>query len=130
MELDQCLNPFGEEADRTFLLAYVNASLETGIRSPLDAAILAHRQLDIQSFRKVDEIPFDFDRRRLSVVVDTPDGRLLITKGAPEPLLQCCTDYEVNGNRVPSTGRPSPALQPPTKRSAPRATGSSRWPTG
>jgi Mg2+-importing ATPase len=98
MELDQCLNPLGQEADRTFLLAYVNASLETGIRSPLDAAILAHRQLDIQPFRKVDEIPFDFDRRRLSVVVDTPDGRLLITKGAPEPLLRCCTDYETNGS--------------------------------
>ena len=98
MELDQCLNPLGEAADRTFLLAYLNASLETGIRSPLDAAIIAHRQLDIQSFRKLDEIPFDFERRRLSVVVDTPDGRLLITKGAPEPLLRCCTDYEVNGN--------------------------------
>jgi Mg2+-importing ATPase len=98
MQLDQCLTPLGEEADRTFLLAYVNASFETGIRSPLDAAILGHRQPDIQSFRKLDEIPFDFERRRLSVVVDTPDGRLLITKGAPEPLLQCCTDYEVNGS--------------------------------
>ena len=98
MALDQCLNPLGEEAARTFLLAYVNASLETGIRSPLDAAILAYRQLDIQSFRKVDEIPFDFERRRLSVVVDSPDGRLLMTKGAPEPLLQCCTAYEVNGS--------------------------------
>jgi Mg2+-importing ATPase len=98
MELDQSLNPLGTEADRTFLLAYVNASLETGIRNPLDAAILARRHLDIQSFRKVDEIPFDFDRRRLSVVVDTPDGRLLITKGAPEPLLRCCTAYETNGS--------------------------------
>jgi Mg2+-importing ATPase len=97
MELDQCLNPLGEEAERTFLLAYVNASLETGIRSPLDTAIVAHRQLDIQSFRKLDEIPFDFERRRLSVVVETSEGRLLITKGAPEPLLQCCTDYEVHG---------------------------------
>jgi Mg2+-importing ATPase len=98
MELDQSLNPLGTEADRTFLLAYVNASLETGIRNPLDAAILARRHLDIQSFRQVDEIPFDFDRRRLSVVVDTPDGRLLITKGAPEPLLRCCTAYETNGS--------------------------------
>lgn len=101
MQLDQCLNPLGEAADRTFLLAYVNASLETGIRSPLDAAILAHRQLDIHSFRKVDEIPFDFDRRRLSVVVDAPDGRLLSAKGAPEPLLQCCSEYEVDGNTRP-----------------------------
>jgi len=100
MQLDRSLNPLGDEAERTLLLAYVNASFETGIRSPLDAAILAHRQLDIQAFRKLDEIPFDFDRRRLSVVVETPDGRLVITKGAPEPLLQCCTHYEASGRTL------------------------------
>jgi P-type Mg2+ transporter len=98
MMLDQCLNPLGEEADRPFLLAYLNASLETGIRSPLDAAIVRRRQIDLQPFQKVDEIPFDFERRRLSVVVDTPDGRLLIAKGAPEPLLRCCNGYEVDGS--------------------------------
>jgi Mg2+-importing ATPase len=101
MALDQCLNPLGQEADRTFRLAYLNASFETGIRSPLDAAILAHRPIDMRSFQKIDEIPFDFERRRLSIVADTPDGRLLVTKGAPEPLLQCCTHYEVDGSTRP-----------------------------
>ena len=98
MAVDNCLDPFGQDSDRTFRLAYVNAFFETGIRSPLDTAILAHQQLDVQAFRKVDEIPFDFERRRLSVVVDGPDGRLFITKGAPEPLLLCCAEYDVNGN--------------------------------
>ena len=67
------------------------ARSETGIRSPLDAAILQHAHRRSAGYTKVDEIPFDFERRRLSVVVDTPtaDG-VLITKGAPEPILDGC----------------------------------------
>ncbi len=101
MELDRCLGPFGEEAERTFLLAYLNSAHETGIRSPLDAAILRRSQPDIQAYRKLDEIPFDFERRRLSVVVEGPDGPLLISKGAPEPILERSTDYETDGERRP-----------------------------
>ena len=74
---------------------------ETGIRSPLDAAILQSAHPDVGEYRKLDEIPFDFERRRLSVVVQAGEAGtpLLITKGAPEPILQRCTAYEVDGDR-------------------------------
>ena len=76
------------------MLATINSRFETGIRSPLDAAILQHAAPDAAGYEKVDELPFDFERRRLSVVMKTPDDekrRLLITKGAPESVLAVCT---------------------------------------
>jgi Mg2+-importing ATPase len=90
MVLDRALDPEGRPAERPFLLAYLNSRHETGTPSPLDAAILAHGQPDVAAYRKLDEIPFDFDRRRVSVVVEGPSGRLLIAKGAPESLVTVC----------------------------------------
>jgi len=68
----------------------VNSRFETGIRSPLDAAVLRYRDIDVTAYKKLDELPFDFERRRLSIAVQPPDaaGVLLITKGAPEPILE------------------------------------------
>ncbi len=97
MVLDRCLDPSGEAAPHPFLLAYINSLHETGIRSPLDTAILASGHPETQDYTKVDEMPFDFERRRLSIVVDSSRGRLLITKGAPENILQCSTAYEIEG---------------------------------
>ncbi len=103
MVLESALDPLGQTpAQRALLLAYVNSTFETGIRSPLDAAILRHERLDVSAFRKLDEIPFDFERRRLSIVVEEAEhGRLLITKGAPEGILPCCTTYEPEGTPLP-----------------------------
>ena len=101
MELDRSLGPFGEPAERTSLLAYLNSAHETGIRSPLDETILRREKRDIQAYRKLDEIPFDFERRRLSVVLEGPEGPILITKGAPEPILERCSAYEVDGDSRP-----------------------------
>jgi Mg2+-importing ATPase len=100
MDLDQCLDPLGHPAERPLQLAALNSLYETGIRSPLDAAILRQHQPDTQTSRKLDEIPFDFERRRLSVVVETAATCLLITKGAPEPILALCAAYEVDGARM------------------------------
>ena len=91
------VDPFGTVSERPHLLAYLNASFETGIRSPLDAAILDCQTLALDGYRKVDEIPFDFERRRLSVVVEHNGERLLIVKGAPESVIAQCTRYEVDG---------------------------------
>lgn len=99
MILDQHVDPLGQPSDRALLLAYLNSFHETGIRSPLDAAILAHSTLDIAAYRKLDEVPFDFERRRLSVVVTDGTERLLITKGAPEGILGLCTGFEKEGQR-------------------------------
>lgn len=94
MELLKWLDPFGVPSDRALLLAYLNSVYETGVKSPLDAAILRHQAPDIAGYRKLDEVPFDFERRRLSVVVEGPTGRLLVSKGAPEGVVECCTSYE------------------------------------
>lgn len=94
MTLAQATDPFGAPADQPALLAAVNSHFETGIKSPLDAAILRTRAVDPVQYQKIDEVPFDFERRRLTVVVDGPHGRVLITKGAPEGVLACCTQIE------------------------------------
>ena len=70
MQLDRSLDPAGHESPRALALARINSAFETGIRSPFDVAILAHAPADTAGYQKIDEIPFDFERRRLSVVVD------------------------------------------------------------
>ncbi len=90
LALEQIIDAEGRSSDRVFTLAYINSRLETGIRSPLDSAVLKHRDVDIAGFNKLDELPFDFERRRLSIAVQPPNATdaLLVTKGAPEPILQ------------------------------------------
>jgi Mg2+-importing ATPase len=101
MTVDRSLDPFGQAADRAIFLAYLNSYFETGIRSPLDSAILKQPQAHVDAYHKTDEIPFDFDRRRLSIVVEKDDKALLISKGAPEGVLQVCSEYEIQGVRHP-----------------------------
>src|SRR5262249_20875513 len=102
MTLDRAIDPAGRPSDRPVTLALINSRLETGIRSPLDVAVLQRKDLDTSGYVKADEIPFDFDRRRLSIVVDSPDGRrLLITKGAPEPVLALTRAVEIDGGVAP-----------------------------
>lgn len=86
------------------LFTYLNSFFETGIKSPLDAAILAHDQPAIPGYTKLDEIPFDFQRRRLSIVVAQGEQRWLIAKGAPEGVLACCSAYEHDGQSLPLDG--------------------------
>ena len=95
--LHEYLDPLGHTAARALLYASINSSYETGIKSPLDTAILQHTQLDIQAYRKLHEIPFDFERRRLSVIVENENVPILISKGAPESIVNICTAYEVEG---------------------------------
>lgn len=94
MKLDRSVDPQGAPSPRVLQLAYLNSANETGIKSPLDAAILNRRPADLPGCRKLDEIPFDFERRCLSVVVETAGRRLLITKGAPESVLGRCQSYK------------------------------------
>jgi P-type Mg2+ transporter len=114
MALDQHVDPFGSPSERVFLLAYLNSLHETGVSNPLDEAIkerrtsnpldtavLHHDHPDIHAYRKIDEIPFDFERRRVSIVVEHEGARLLITKGAPESVLPVCSAFEVNGQQNP-----------------------------
>ena len=107
MTLEQAIDPDGAASDRVFTFAYINSRLETGIRSPLDAAVLRYREIDLSAYTKLDELPFDFERRRLSIAVQ-PAGAtdaLLITKGAAEPILDRSTSIETAaGVRAMSDG--------------------------
>lgn len=91
------VNVWGEESDDVLEMAYLNSYYQTGLKNLLDVAVLehveVHRELEVATaFRKVDEIPFDFTRRRMSVVVAEHDEHhLLITKGAVEEILSVCT---------------------------------------
>jgi len=98
IELERCLDLDGAESGRALQLAYVNSRYESGLRSPLDEAILRRGGIDVSGWRKVDEVPFDFERRRVSVLADDPAGRrLLIVKGAPEELVARCDRSEAAG---------------------------------
>jgi Mg2+-importing ATPase len=84
------------ESEEVFRLAYLNSVFESGIKSPLDEAILAHRRLDIAGWKKVDEVPFDFERRRVSVLIDNGTERLLVVKGALEDIIRLSADYRAS----------------------------------
>ncbi|MGZ3285057.1 MAG: magnesium-translocating P-type ATPase, partial [Xanthobacteraceae bacterium] len=93
----------GEDSERVLQYAYLNSHFQSGLKNLLDVAVLEHvdlhRILKIdQSFAKVDEIPFDFTRRRLSVIVSHgQDKHVLICKGAVEEIFAVCTRYEIDG---------------------------------
>ena len=101
MTLSQHQDALGNPSERALLLGYLNATYESGVKNPINVAILQHDPLDISAYRKVDEIPFDFERRRLSIVTEAKGETLLITKGAPESVLTCCSQFEVNGKAQP-----------------------------
>ena len=101
MSLDRSLDPFGNPSPRALELAYFNSKFETGIRSPLDEVILQQPAPKRADYTKCDEIPFDFERRRLSVVVERQSERILITKGAPEGILPLLSGYEIEGKVEP-----------------------------
>ena len=86
----------GKEAQKVLMYGYFNCVFETGLKSSLDDAVLQYKQFDVTGITKIDEIPFDFIRRRVSVVVESNGQRLIITKGAPEEILKTCTFCETD----------------------------------
>jgi Mg2+-importing ATPase len=101
MSLDRSLDSFGKPSPRALELAWVNSKFQTGIRSPLDDAILHQCPPTTEDYLKRDEIPFDFERRRLSVVAEQQSQRILITKGALEGIFPLLSGYEAEGKVEP-----------------------------
>jgi Mg2+-importing ATPase len=84
----------GESNEKVLLYSFLNSYYQTGLKSPLDEAILSFKTLDIKGITKIDEIPFDFNRKRLSVVIEQTKERFMITKGAPEEINKICTYFD------------------------------------
>ena len=87
----------GKDDEKVLLYSYLNSYFQTGLKSPLDDAILVHKEISITDFQKVDEVPFDFVRRRVSVVVEQQRERIMIAKGAPEDVLRASSYCEIGG---------------------------------
>jgi Mg2+-importing ATPase len=96
--LDRHVDVQGKDDDNVLRMIYLNSYFEAGIKSPLDAAILKHEHPSIAEYEKVDEIPFDFNRKRLSVVVRHGDEYLLITKGEAESVFAICQSVNIDGS--------------------------------
>jgi Mg2+-importing ATPase len=94
MQLDKALDPAGQPSESTLRLAWMNAHFQSGLTNPLDEAINAKTQYDISQVIKVDEIPYDFIRKRLSVVVQEGKTFTLITKGALEGVIGVCSHLQ------------------------------------
>jgi len=95
-----------QENDDVLAMAFLNSHFQTGLKNVLDRAVLDHTELhqtlNVPAHTKVDEIPFDFTRRMMSVVVHLPEGNLrLITKGAPEAVFARCKQFLLNGELLP-----------------------------
>jgi Mg2+-importing ATPase len=99
--LDRHVDILGKADDNVLRLIYLNSYFEAGIKSPLDDAVLKHAHPKIVEYVKVDEIPFDFNRKRLSVVVQHGDEHLLITKGEAEGIFGICQTVSINGSPQP-----------------------------
>ncbi|WP_325409751.1 magnesium-translocating P-type ATPase [Methanoregula sp.] len=95
------LDTSGNDSESVLLYSYINSLFGTGLKSPLDEAVLRFRHLEIGNCTKIDEIPFDFIRKRVSVVVEKDGRPVIIGKGAPEEVLRVCTAEESGGSVRP-----------------------------
>jgi Mg2+-importing ATPase len=87
----------GKDDEKVLVYSFLNSYFEKGLKSPLDDAVLNHEKIDVKGYQKIDEIPFDFIRKRISVVVEREGKRFLAAKGAPEEIIKICSQYEIKG---------------------------------
>jgi len=89
-------NPVGVEDERVLGLAHINSYYQTGLQNVLDQAILKHDKFIRTDIKKIDEVPYDFNRKLMSVIVSIKKNIHLVSKGAPEEILKRCTSYQVD----------------------------------
>jgi Mg2+-importing ATPase len=87
------VNFSGFDDESVLYLAYLNSSFQTSIKNPIDDAVVRHKIFDVEKIKKIDEIPYDFYRKRMSIVVEIDNERKFITKGAPEEIYHCVSQY-------------------------------------
>jgi P-type Mg2+ transporter len=103
--LEQHVDITGGSSEDVLNYAYLNSYFQTGLRSLIDRAVLDFTDLDVEhNCRRVDELPFDFHRRRMSVVVDYEGDHVLVCKGAVEEIYSCCSHYQIGEEIYPLIG--------------------------
>jgi Mg2+-importing ATPase len=104
VQIHSWLGVDSQPLEKVLLYAYLNASFQRGFTNPIDLAIQKHRSFDREMYRKLDEVPYDFIRKRLSILVAHGDRRLMIVKGALNNVLEVCATAETrDGGTVPLT---------------------------
>ena len=104
VHLRSTLDVDGNESEKVLLFAYINSFYETGFTNPIDEAVRSYRSFDLSEYQKLDEEPYDFVRKRLSILVSRGDIHLMITKGALQNVLAVCSRAESSGGAVVEIG--------------------------
>ena len=107
VKLQSTIDLNGKQSDKVFLYAYLNASFESGFINPIDEAIRTYKNIDVKDYVKLDEHPYDFLRKRLSIMLTEPSknpgdqqSHIMITKGALKNVLEICTKAEMEDGKV------------------------------
>ena len=100
VQVESALDINGETSEKVFLFAYLNAFYQTGFTNPIDDAIVKHKKIDLSGYRKLDEIPYDFLRKRLSIVAVLNNAHMMITKGALANILEVCSSVETKDGKT------------------------------
>lgn len=111
VQLHKAVNAADEEAEKLLRYAYLNAFFETGFTNPIDEAIRRRKGIDTTGYAKCDEVPYDFLRKRLSVVVEKDNRHVMITKGSFKTVLTVCEKAELNGNNIVPLNSVNESLQ-------------------
>ncbi len=99
--LEKHVDILGQVSEEVLNYAYLNSYFQTGLKNLIDRAVLEYADLDTRQCRLVDELPFDFQRRRMSVVVEYEGDHVLICKGAVEEIYACCNRYQIDDDIYP-----------------------------
>jgi len=100
VELNSAVNVDAKPSEKTLLYAHLNAFYQTGYTNPIDAAIVAYKTMDVSDYKKLDEEPYDFVRKRLSILVGKGDTSFMVTKGALSNILDVCTTAETADGKI------------------------------
>jgi len=100
VQVHSTLDIEGKESEKVLFYAYLNAFFETGFMNPIDSAIRNYRQFDVSGCKKLDEVPYDFIRKRLSILVSKDDKHLMVTKGALTNVLSVCSSAQTSDGKI------------------------------
>jgi len=100
MELKSAIDIHGNKSEKVLLYGYMNSFFQSGYDNPIDEAIISHQKMDINGYNKLNEIPYDFIRKRLSILISKNSENILISKGAVPNILRVCSYAEISSNKV------------------------------